>query len=302
MVRLENVSKYYADFLAVDGVTLEIREGETVALIGSSGSGKTTILKCINALITRSSGEISVFDKPLDEWDPVELRRKMGYVIQDVGLFPHYTIEKNISLIPELLGWEHSDIQTRVDILLERIHIPGSMKKRYPSALSGGQKQRVGLARALAADPPIILMDEPFGALDPIIRADMQREFLALEGLQGKSIVLVTHDMNEAAILADRICLLDKGVIQQTGTLKELLFKPANEFVQRFLDPQRDSLEMRAVRIKDIMPFIPQELRSRILITEASVADVPSELIPEIRKYYFINRDSILVNFRTDEI
>ncbi len=299
MVRLENVSKYYDDYLAVENISLDIHQGETLALIGTSGSGKTTILKCINGLVERSSGNISVFEKSIDHWNLVELRRKMGYVIQDVGLFPHYTIEKNIRLIPELLGWPESQIRERVNILLQRIHIPESMKKRYPSALSGGQQQRAGLARALAADPPIILMDEPFGALDPIIRAEMQREFSAMEGLEGKAIVLVTHDMNEAAILADRICLLDKGNIQQTGTLRDLLFSPANAFVKQFLDPQRDSLEMRAIKIADLDPYLPQGLREKIVNSRISIAESSHDINAELRKHYFLNRDDILESYKT---
>ena len=277
---------------AVDGVSLNIYPGETLALIGSSGSGKTTILKSLNGLIPRTSGEIEIFGKSIDAWELVNLRRKMGYVIQEVGLFPHYTIGENISLIPELLGWGRHEIGRRVGELLEKVRLDPYLKDKFPDMLSGGQQQRVGLARAIAADPEVVLMDEPFGALDPIIRSGMQVEFKRMEGLAGKTIILVTHDMDEAAVLADRICLLDKGRIQQTGTLRDLLFKPANSFVRQFLDHNRDSLEWRAIRIGDVEEFLPESISipDRML----PLIDIPEKFRDEVRKIYYINHREII--------
>ncbi|MEJ2004576.1 MAG: ATP-binding cassette domain-containing protein [Cyclobacteriaceae bacterium] len=294
VIVIADLVKDYGNSRALDHVSLDVLKGETLALIGSSGSGKTTLLKSINGLIPVDSGRIDVYGQSLDAWDLVELRRRIGYVIQEVGLFPHYTIERNIRLVPELLNWDAARIEDRIDELLERIHIPAEMKKRYPDALSGGQQQRIGLARALAADPQIILMDEPFGALDPIIRENMQQEFLTMESLSDKTVLLVTHDMGEAAILADRICLLDQGRVQQTGSLRDLLFDPANDFVRRFLDPHRDELEMRAVTIRDMDFCIPEEHLSEFDDWNIALADVGSVKSALIRKLYYLNREELM--------
>jgi len=301
VITTSRLRKSYGNEKALDDVSIKVYKGETLALIGTSGSGKTTLLKSVNGLVPYDSGEIRVHNKALDQWDLVALRRQIGYVIQEVGLFPHYTIEKNIRLVPELLGWGSDRIDQRVDELLEKIHIPPEMKDRYPDALSGGQQQRIGLARALAADPDIVLMDEPFGALDPIIRSGMQQEFLHLEGLAGKTILLVTHDMLEAAILADRLCLMDKGSVQQEGTLKDLLFSPANPFVEQFLDPHRDELEMRAVKMSDLLPFLPGDLKSSLVESDRSLADAEPEISSDLRKSFYLHRDDILKNMRSDE-
>ena len=196
----------------VNGLTLNIRRGETVVLLGRSGAGKTTTLKLINRLLEPTEGEIVVSGRPSTSWDPIQLRRGIGYVIQDAGLFPHWTVERNIALVPRLEGWPEERIRTRVAEMLELVGLPpADFAKRRPAELSGGQKQRVGVARALAADPPILLMDEPFGALDPVTRADLQREFRALASRLEKTIVFVTHDLREALFLGTRIALLDKG-------------------------------------------------------------------------------------------
>ncbi len=203
---------------------LEIRPGETLVLLGRSGSGKTTALKLINRLLEPSEGEVRVESRSTLEWDAIRLRRRIGYVIQDVGLFPHFTVERNIGLVPQLEGWPAERIRARVDELLRLVGLePDLFQGRHPQELSGGQRQRVGVARALAGDPPILLMDEPFGALDPLTRADLQREFRALQQRLGKTIVFVTHDLPEALLLATRIALLEAGRLVGVYTPAEFL-------------------------------------------------------------------------------
>jgi osmoprotectant transport system ATP-binding protein len=191
---------------------LEVRRGETVVLLGRTGSGKTTILKLINQLLTPSHGAVLVEGRSTQEWDVIQLRRHIGYVIQETGLFPHFTVERNVGTVPRLQGWAAARVRERVEEMLSLVGLePPDFRNRYPHELSGGQRQRVGVARALAGDPPIILMDEPFGALDPITRAETQREFTALKRRVRKTIVLVTHDLHEALKLADRIALIEGG-------------------------------------------------------------------------------------------
>ena len=200
--------------LLLSDLTLEVRTGEALVLLGRSGSGKTTLLKLVNRLLEPASGDVLVERRSTREWDPIALRRHIGYVIQETGLFPHFTVERNIGLVPRLLGWEPERIHARVEELLGVLGMePEKFRARFPHQLSGGQRQRVGVARALAADPPILLMDEPFGALDPVTRADMQTEFLALQQRlhMQKTIVFVTHDLREALLLASRIALMDEG-------------------------------------------------------------------------------------------
>jgi osmoprotectant transport system ATP-binding protein len=196
----------------ISGLDLRVAAGETLVLLGRSGSGKTTTLKLINRLLEPTEGQIFVSGRPSESWDPIQLRRGMGYVIQDAGLFPHWTVERNVGLVPRLDGWPEERIEARVREMLSLVGLPPEeFAKRRPSGLSGGQRQRVGVARALAADPPILLMDEPFGALDPITRADLQREFRALALRLRKTIVFVTHDVREALFLGTRIALLEQG-------------------------------------------------------------------------------------------
>ncbi len=198
--------------LLVSDLSLSVRRGETLVLLGRSGCGKTTTLKLINRLLEPTAGEVWVEGRSTLAWDPIRLRRRIGYVIQEAGLFPHFTVERNVGLVPQLERWAPEKVQTRVRELLELVGLPPEQfLSRYPRELSGGQRQRVGVARALAGDPPLLLMDEPFGALDPLTRAEIQREFQALQGRLGKTIVFVTHDMREALLLGNRIALLEAG-------------------------------------------------------------------------------------------
>ncbi len=198
----------------VNDIRLSVASGETLVLLGRSGSGKTTLLKLINRLLVPTAGKVIVHGRPTTDWDPIRLRRGIGYVIQDAGLFPHFTVAQNIALVPSLEKWESARVTARVSELLSLVGLePAQYCNRRPHELSGGQRQRVGVARALAADPPILLMDEPFGALDPVTRAELQREFSALARRLGKTIVFVTHDLREALLLASRIILLERGRI-----------------------------------------------------------------------------------------
>jgi osmoprotectant transport system ATP-binding protein len=223
-------------------LSLEVNEGETLVLLGRSGSGKTTTMKLINRLLDPTSGVVRVEGKPTVEWDPIRLRRRVGYVIQEIGLFPHLTIEQNIGVVPRLEGWEPERIQSRARELLVMVGLePDRFAGRLPRELSGGQRQRVGVARALAADPPIILLDEPFGALDPITRREIQQEFRSLQAKLHKTMVFVTHDIGEAFVLATRIALLKDGQMILLGPPAELLASShpeARAFADCFLDAQ----------------------------------------------------------------
>jgi osmoprotectant transport system ATP-binding protein len=212
------------DRVLLTGLNLTVHRGETLMLLGRSGSGKTTSLKLINRLLVPTSGDVLVENKSSQDWDPIQLRRRIGYAIQDVGLFPHYTVWQNVALVPKLEKWERQRIVERVEEVLLLVGLPSrDFADRYPSQLSGGQRQRVGLARALAAEPPVLLMDEPFGALDPITRADMQMEFKKLQQKLGKTIVFVTHDVGEALMLGDRIALMEAGQLRGVHTPQEFL-------------------------------------------------------------------------------
>ena len=237
MIELKSVSKIFTgDVLAVDSVSLKVEKGETVALIGTSGSGKTTCMKLINRLLEPTSGCVEVDGKNVLDFDVIRLRRSIGYVIQRGGLFPHLTVEQNIGLLCRLEEWDKAKTGERVRHLLKLVSLPyDEYGKRYPRELSGGQQQRVGVARALALDPDYLLMDEPFGALDPIARDDVQEEFLRLKRDLHKTIVLVTHDLPEAFKLADRIALMNEGKLIQVGSKKDFLENPLNDFVQQFL-------------------------------------------------------------------
>ena len=252
MIIAEHLSKHFGKTAAVDDISFEVKEGETLVLLGTSGCGKTTTLKMINRLTEPSGGRISVNGKDVLEQNPDQLRRGIGYVLQNNGLFPHYSVSENMAIVPKLLKWDQQKIKRRTQVLLEKLHLPENYLALYPNELSGGQQQRVGLARALMADPPVLLMDEAFGALDPITRAAIRKEFKNLDELKRKTIVMVTHDVQEAFEMADRICLMDAGKIKQIGTPAELLFRPAAPFVASFLDDQRLQLELKAVSLEDL--------------------------------------------------
>jgi osmoprotectant transport system ATP-binding protein len=236
VITFDGVVKRYGDQVAVDHLSLEIKSGETVILVGPSGCGKTTSLKMINRLIEPTSGTISIDDRDTRTYDVNDLRRSIGYVIQQVGLFPHQTVAENIATVPRLLGWSKERTRARVAELIELIALPPDYAKRLPSELSGGERQRVGVARALGADPNILLMDEPFGAIDPIARERLQNELLRLQSVVRKTIVFVTHDIDEAVKLGDRVALLSKGgILEQFATPEELLAHPQSAFVTNFL-------------------------------------------------------------------
>ncbi|MCP3964834.1 MAG: ATP-binding cassette domain-containing protein [Lentisphaerae bacterium] len=254
LLKFDNVSKIFPNgFKAVDNLNLEVKRGETLVLLGTSGSGKTTTMKMVNRLIEPTSGKIYLNNEDISICDPIELRRKIGYAIQHIGLFPHMTIAENIAVVPKLLKWSKRQISDRVDELLDLVNLPPKeYRNRYPSQLSGGQKQRVGVIRALATDPSVILMDEPFGALDPITREQLQNEFLELESEIKKTILFVTHDIYEAVKMGDRIVLLDEGKIQQLATPQKLVENPASEFVEQFLGRHRFQLSLYTKKLKHL--------------------------------------------------
>jgi osmoprotectant transport system ATP-binding protein len=242
MIRLDGVTKRFpgTDAPAVDGLSFEIPEGELAVLVGPSGCGKTTTLKMINRIIEPSGGRILIDGQDVASRPAWQLRRDIGYVIQQIGLFPHKTIAGNIATVPRLLGWDKQRTNERVDELLELMSLEPTMRDRYPAELSGGQRQRVGVARALAADPPVMLMDEPYGAVDPLVRGRLQDQLLDLQQELGKTIVFVTHDIDEAIKLGDRIAILNVGgVLEQYDTPAAILREPANDFVASFLGDER---------------------------------------------------------------
>lgn len=258
MVRLENVVKKYNDSLVVGGVNLEIRQGQFAVFIGPSGCGKTTTLKMINRLIEPTSGRIYIAGEDIAGVDPVLLRRKIGYVIQQIGLFPNMTIAQNIALVPKLLGWDAERRRKRTEELLRMVDMePEQYMGRYPNELSGGQQQRVGVLRALAVEPPLVLMDEPFGALDPITRDTLQDEVKKLQKRLNKTILFVTHDMDEAIKLADVIILMKDGKILQAASPEELLSKPANDFVAEFIGKHRLNNDTELQSVSDVMKINP---------------------------------------------
>ena len=253
MIELKHVSKLYKTVKAVNDVSFNVEEGQTVVLLGTSGCGKTTTLRMINRLVEPTSGDIFVNGKNILQQQEQELRRGIGYVLQHTGLFPHYTIAQNIAIVPQLIQWNEQKIEDRTRELLIKLRLdPENYLNLYPEQLSGGQQQRVGLARALAANPPVLLMDEPFGALDPVTRSDIRKEFMHLDELKRKTILMVTHDVQEAFEMADIICLMDKGKLVQMGKPIDLLFNPSNEFVKNFFADQRFLLGLQTITLNDV--------------------------------------------------
>ncbi len=241
MLLLEAVTKRYGSREAVHELTLEVRDGETCVLIGPSGCGKTTALRMVNRLVEPTSGRIVIDGDDVADVDPVQLRRRIGYVIQNVGLFPHQTVATNVATVPRLLGWARERIRSRVDELLKLVGLdPATFRDRYPHELSGGQRQRVGVARALAVDPPILLLDEPFGAVDPITRERLQHEFVNIQDTMHKTALFVTHDVDEAIAIGDRIAIMRQGgVLEQHDTPVNVLERPASDFVAELFGSDR---------------------------------------------------------------
>ena len=255
MISLRHVSKRFgADGTpAVRDRSMDVLEGETVVLVGPSGCGKTTTMRMINRLIEPTSGEILVDGKNVLEQDPVQLRRGIGYVIQSIGLLPHRTVSDNIATVPQLVGWDRRRTRERVEELAHMLQLDRELLDRYPGELSGGQRQRVGVARALAVDPPVMLMDEPFGAVDPIVRGHLQDQFLEIQDRLRKTIVFVTHDIDEAIKMADRIAILNLGaVLEQYGTPEEILREPATPFVEQFVGTERGLKRLALMRVADV--------------------------------------------------
>ncbi|KAA0018158.1 ABC transporter ATP-binding protein [Salinicola corii] len=256
MIKLEHITKVYpgSDQYAVENLDLEIESGSTVTMIGPSGCGKTTTMRMINRLETPSRGRVLVDGHDIAHVDPKALRRTIGYVIQQVGLFPHMSIERNIATVPRLLGWERAETERRIDELLDLVGLdPDVMRKRLPHELSGGQRQRVGFARALAADPDIMLMDEPFGAIDPITRVRLQDEFRQILRKVSKTVVIVTHDLDEAIKMGDRIAIMRDGRLLQYDTPEAILANPANDFVESFLGQDRAIKRLALINVRQMM-------------------------------------------------
>jgi osmoprotectant transport system ATP-binding protein len=255
MISLRHVKKRFAEAggAAVEDLSMDVPTGRTVVLVGPSGCGKTTTMRMINRLIEPSSGSITVDGRDVLHQDPVQLRRGIGYVIQSIGLLPHRTVAANIATVPDLLGWDKGRIAARVDELAATFDLDPGLLERYPAELSGGQRQRVGVARALALDPPVMLMDEPFGAVDPIIRARLQDQFLDIQARLRKTIVFVTHDIDEAIKMADRIAIMNVGgVIEQFASPEVILRSPANEFVERFVGPERGLKRLALIPVSTV--------------------------------------------------
>ncbi|QFH70690.1 ABC transporter ATP-binding protein [Enterobacter sp. E76] len=255
MIEFDGVTKYYQGRAAVEDLNLNFRKGAFSVLIGTSGSGKSTTLKMINRLVEHDEGRIRFAGEEIRNFSPQDLRRRMGYAIQSIGLFPHWDVAQNIATVPQLLKWPKARINQRVDELLALLGLdPAQFRRRYPHQLSGGQQQRVGVARALAADPEVLLMDEPFGALDPVTREALQQEMMRIHQLQGRTIVLVTHDVDEALRLADHLVVMDGGKVVQQGAPLALLSQPENAFVRDFFG--RSELGVRLLSMRQVKDYL----------------------------------------------
>jgi osmoprotectant transport system ATP-binding protein len=300
VIELNRVTKIYPGTAqpAVNSVSLTVPQGEICVFIGPSGCGKTTLMRLINRLIPLTSGSISVDGKDIMTLNPIELRRHIGYVIQQVGLFPHMTVRDNIATVPKLLGWTKAKIDERVDELLDLVNLdPQEFRDRYPLQLSGGQAQRIGVARAMAADPTTMLMDEPFGAIDPINREVLQDEFLRIQAKLKKTIIFVTHDINEAIKMGQRVVLLQDGQLVQAGLPDELLNRPANEFVKSFVGADRVLKRLNLLKVKDAMMLNPvhcleEDLSEKVLeqmincdLAFLIVADRDQKLLGYVNQY-----------------
>lgn len=295
MIEIRHVSKHYGDTVALDDVSLSIPSGALTILLGPSGCGKTTLLRAINRMVEIDSGEVLIQGRPVRDVPAHELRRHIGYAIQSVGLFPHMTVRKNIATVPRLLGWKTERLNARVDELLALVGLDAAAYAgKLPGELSGGEAQRVGVARALAADPPILLMDEPFGALDPISRERLQYEFAALHARLGKTVVFVTHDIEEAVLIGDRIVLMREGQIVQQGTPEELWRSPEKQFVRDFFGDEFGLRILTRHRVADLrLGSAPPHDAPRV-VPETSLRDVLAIMVTESADTVAVITDGVI--------
>ncbi len=291
MIRLEKVTKRYGDTVAVNELSIEINAGEVCVLIGPSGCGKTTTLRMINRLIEPTSGRIFVDGREIHTAKPEQLRRSIGYAIQSVGLFPHMTVAANIAIVPELLHWEKNRVSRRIEELLALVGLNSvEHASKYPNQLSGGEAQRIGVARALAADPPILLMDEPFGAVDPLTRERLQAQFIRIQQELKKTVILVTHDLDEAIRLADRIAIMESGKLVQYDTPEAILAKPVNKFVHDFVGTDRALKRLSRISIKSIVKPAPS------VSIDTSIKEVYS-ICKQCRWVWAVDNDQRLIGW-----
>jgi osmoprotectant transport system ATP-binding protein len=274
MIKLENLTKAFdtpaGTVVAADRVNMDVADGEICVLLGPSGCGKTTTLKMINRLVEPTSGKIYIDGKDTDKYDPVELRRTIGYVIQQIGLFPNMTVEQNVCVVPKLLGWDMNKARQRASELLATINLdPAIFLKRYPKELSGGQQQRVGVARALAADPPVLLMDEPFGAIDPINREVIQDEFLKMHRRLKKTVMFVSHDIDEAVKMADKVAIFRAGKLEQFASPDNILAHPANPFIADFVGTDRTLKRLRLIKVREVLNATPPRVGGEDSVAQA---------------------------------
>ncbi|MER3556209.1 MAG: amino acid ABC transporter ATP-binding protein [Meiothermus sp.] len=292
-IRFEGVVKRYVGFEALKGVSLEVAAGQLVTLLGPSGCGKTTLLRTVNRLIEPSEGTVYLNGQDVEQLDEVELRRGIGYVIQSIGLFPHMTVLENTVVVPRLLGWDKAKREARAREMLALVGLePDTYAARYPRELSGGQAQRVGLARALCADPPVLLMDEPFGAVDPPTRERLQDEFLRLQAELRKTVLFVTHDLEEAVKISDRICLMNIGQVEQYDTPAELLGHPKTEFVRDFLGPSRTLLRLSRVPLDGLIEAVGPRVPAFSVPRTAMAREAFSSLLAHGRRVVGVSDES----------
>lgn len=292
MIRLSHVTKEYDGFRACDDVSFTVEKGEILVILGPSGCGKSTTLRLINRMVERTSGTIEVKGKNVDDMKGEELRRGIGYVIQNTGLFPHMRVDRNISTVPSILGWEQKRTEDRVREMLDLVGLDHERySKKYPRELSGGEAQRVGVARALASDPDIVLMDEPFGAVDPINRLRLQKEFSQIQRKLHKTVVFVTHDVEEAMLLGDRICIMRQGKVVQIGTPEEIVLKPGDGFVESFFGAEGALKLLSRYRAADYAEAVTAE--GEALDADSSLKEALASMVLEGRERVPVGNGSV---------